>query len=289
MNIAETIKDTRAMAEDWKRQRYSIGFVPTMGFLHAGHISLIEKARKENDRVVVSIFVNPIQFGPNEDFSKYPRDMNRDLKMCKQTGVDLVFVPQVQEMYPIINLAYVDIEALGENLCGAKRPNHFRGVCTVVTKLFHIITPDRAYFGEKDAQQLAIIQRMTQDLSFPIEIVPCPIVREPDGLAMSSRNSYLSSEERSAALVIPRSLAKARRMLLQGEKDAEVIRHIIEEEISREPLARIDYVDVVDACTLNWIDKIQGPVLTAVAVYIGKTRLIDNFSFKEECTCCSQC
>ena len=251
MDITTAIKDAREIAEGWKRQGLSIGFVPTMGFLHAGHSSLIEKARKENDRIVVSIFVNPIQFGPNEDFEKYPRNMDHDLEICRRAGADLVFAPEVQEMYPSENLAYVDIEVLGDGLCGAKRPNHFRGVCTIVTKLFHIIIPDRAYFGEKDAQQLVIITRMTQDLNFNIEIVPCPIVREPDGLAMSSRNAYLAPEERTAALNISRSLALAHRLLLQGERDAAAIRQIIVDEISREPLAQIDYVDVVDAYMLK--------------------------------------
>ncbi len=280
MKMTATIKDAREMIEGWKRQGLSIGFVPTMGFLHAGHRSLIEKARTENDRVVISIFVNPTQFGPNEDFAKYPRDMGHDLEICRLAGADLVFAPEVSEMYPSKNLAYVDIQGLGDGLCGAKRPNHFRGVCTIVTKLFHIITPDRAYFGEKDAQQLAIIKRMAQDLSFNIEIMPCPIVREPDGLAMSSRNTYLSSEERAAARSLSRSLALAHRLLLQGEKDAVAIRQVIVEEISREPLAQIDYVDVVDACTLNNVEQIQGSVLVALAVYFGKTRLIDNLFFK---------
>lgn len=283
MNVAVKIKDAREMAESWKLQGLSIGFVPTMGYLHDGHRSLIEKGRRENDRVVVSIFVNPIQFGPNEDFAKYPRDIDRDMEICSKAGADLVFAPEASEMYPSRILAYVDVEDLGDGLCGAKRPGHFRGVCTVVAKLFNIIMPDRAYFGEKDAQQLAIIKRMTQDLNFKTEIVPCPIVRQPDGLAMSSRNSYLSSEERTAALIIPKSLSLAQSALFNGERDAGAIKRIIVEEISREPLARIDYVDVVDALTLKTIDRIQGSVLVAVAVYIGRTRLIDNFSFKEDC------
>lgn len=283
MNIAVKIRDARKMTEDWKQQGLSIGFVPTMGYLHDGHRSLIEKAGRENDRVVVSIFVNPIQFGPNEDFAKYPRDIDRDMETCGKAGADFVFTPEAPEMYPSRNLAHVDIEELGDGLCGAKRPGHFRGVCTVVAKLFNIIMPDRAYFGEKDAQQLAIIRRMSQDLNFKTEIVSCPIIREPDGLAMSSRNLYLSSEERTAALIISKSLSLAQNALFNGEKDAGAIKSIIVGEVSREPLAHIDYVDVIDAFTLKTIDRIQGSVLVAVAVYVGRTRLIDNFSFKGVC------
>ncbi len=280
MNTTIKIKDVREMTEDWRRQGLSIGFVPTMGYLHDGHRSLIEKARKENDKVVVSIFVNPIQFGPNEDFAKYPRDITQDMEMCGKAGADFVFTPKASEMYPSRIFAYVNMEELGDGLCGAKRPGHFRGVCTVVAKLFNIIMPDRAYFGEKDAQQLAIIKRMAHDLNFKTEIVPCPIVREPDGLAMSSRNIYLSSEERIAALVISKSLSIAQSALFNGEKDAAEIGSLIAGEISHEPLAHIDYINIVDALTLRPIDRIQGTVLVAAAVYIGSTRLIDNFTFE---------
>lgn len=281
MNIAGKIKEVREIAENWKKQSLSIGLVPTMGYLHDGHKSLIEKARCENDKVVVSIFVNPIQFGPNEDFEKYPRDMERDADVCRQAGADLIFTPEVYEMYPSKNLVYLDIDELGEGLCGAKRPGHFRGVCTVVSKLFNIVTPDRAYFGEKDAQQLTIIRRMAQDMNYKTQIVPCPIVRESDGLAMSSRNSYLSPEERAAALVLSKSLGLAHNLLLSGERKAETIKNCLIENISSEPLACIDYVAVVDASTLKDTDRFDGAVLVAVAVYIGKTRLIDNFTFKE--------
>ncbi len=281
MDFTVKIKDTREMIKSWRKQELSIGFVPTMGYLHDGHRSLIEKARRENDKVVVSIFVNPIQFGPNEDFAKYPRDMERDMKVCTEAGADLVFAPEDTEMYPVRNLAYMDIESLGDRLCGSKRPGHFRGVCTVVAKLFNIIMPDRTYFGQKDAQQLAIISRMVRDLDFPTEIVPCPIIREPDGVAMSSRNSYLSTEERAAAPVIQKSLNMAYEALLKGERDAEKIKNMISEIILSEPHARIDYVDVADAFTLEAVEAVKGSVLVAVAVYMGRTRLIDNISFKE--------
>lgn len=282
MEITGKIKDVLNMAESWKKQGCTIGLVPTMGYLHAGHISLIEKARKENDIVVVSVFVNPIQFGPNEDFEKYPRDMGHDAEVCESAGADLVFAPEPEEMYPSRNLAYVDVNMLGDGLCGARRPGHFRGVCTVVSKLFNIVSPDRAYFGEKDAQQLAIIKRMAQDLNFKTLIVPCPIIREPDGLAISSRNIYLSPEERTAALIISKSLNLAKDMMRNGERETKKIKEIITQNISREPLARIDYIEIVDADTLKAISEIKAPVLTAAAVYIGGTRLIDNFTFKGE-------
>jgi len=257
-----------------------VGTRPTMGYLHPGHMSLIERARKENDMVVVSIFVNPIQFGPNEDLDKYPRDMAHDREVCEKAGAELIFAPQPSEMYRSDNFAFVDIKELGDGLCGAKRPGHFRGVCTVVSKLFNIVLPNRAYFGEKDAQQLAIIRRMVRDLNFGTEIVSCPIVREPDGLAMSSRNLYLSPEERKAALSISRSLGEAKELMRKGEKDAVKIRDIITAGISAEPLAKIDYAEIVDSSDLRPVQRIEKPVLAAVAVYIGKTRLIDNFTFE---------
>lgn len=281
MDFSVKIKDTREMIKSWRKQELSIGFVPTMGYLHDGHRSLIERAGRENDKVVVSIFVNPIQFGPNEDFAKYPRDMERDMKICAEAGADMVFAPEDTEMYPVRNLAYVDIDSLGDRLCGSKRPGHFRGVCTVVAKLFNIIMPDRAYFGQKDAQQLAIISRMVRDLDFQTEIIPCPIIREPDGLAMSSRNSYLSLEERASAPVIRKSLGMAYEALLNGERDAGKIKNMISEAIFSEPHARIDYVDVADAYTLEPVETVKGSVLVAVAVYMGRTRLIDNISFEE--------
>lgn len=281
MLIANTIKEVREITSSWRKQELSIGLVPTMGFIHDGHKSLMERARIENKKVVVSIFVNPLQFGPAEDYEKYPRDLEHDKKVCKEAGIDLIFVPTVSEMYPSRNFAYVDIEELGNGLCGAKRPGHFRGVCTVVSKLFNIVLPDRAYFGEKDAQQLAIIKRMVKDLNFDIDIVACPTVREPDGLAMSSRNSYLSSEERKAALTISKSLKLAKAALSGNEKNADSIKKIVCDKLSRERLIRIDYVDVVNPDTLESITQIDGPVLVAVAAFVGRTRLIDNFFFRE--------
>ncbi len=275
----ETVKHMRDTVKQWKDLGCSIGFVPTMGYLHAGHVSLIERARQENDKVVVSVFVNPTQFGPNEDFEKYPRDLNGDMRACEKAGADAVFAPDAAQMYPMANKAYVDILELSDTLCGAARAGHFRGVCTVVSKLFNIVSPDNAYFGEKDAQQLAIIQKMVSDLNFPVQIVPCPIVREQSGLAMSSRNAYLSVEEREAATILHRSLEEAKQQLEQGETDADALRRMIRCSIESQPLSRIDYIEVVDAMTLKPVLRIVEPVLVALAVYFGKTRLIDNFSF----------
>lgn len=282
MIISGSVQEVRELIGNWKKRGFSVGLVPTMGYLHPGHMSLIERARKENDMVVVSIFVNPIQFGPNEDLDKYPRDMAHDREVCEKAGAELIFAPQPSEMYRSDNFAFVDIKELGDGLCGAKRPGHFRGVCTVVSKLFNIVLPDRAYFGRKDAQQLAIIRKMVKDLNFGTEIVPCPIVREPDGLAMSSRNIYLSPEERKAALSLSRSLNEAKRLMTNGERDAAKIRETIVAGISAEPLARIDYAEIVDAEDLKAVERADRPVLAAVAVYIGRTRLIDNFTFEGE-------
>ena len=282
MKVVKKIKDLREITEIAGKKGLSIGLVPTMGFLHAGHISLIERAKRENDLVVVSVFVNPIQFCPGEDFEKYPRDMDHDAQACERAGADVVFAPETGEMYSVQNLAYVDISKLSDGLCGARRPGHFRGVCTVVSKLFNIVSPNRAYFGEKDAQQLAVIKRMVMDLNFKTQIVACPIVRDQDGLAISSRNVYLSPEERASALVISKSLRHAQESVMNGERDAAKLRKSIIDEISSEPLARIDYVEIVDAETLEPVSEIKGPVLVAAAVYIGATRLIDNFTFKGE-------
>jgi len=282
MIISGNVQEVRGVIGNWKKRGFSVGLVPTMGYLHPGHISLIERARKENDMVVVSIFVNPIQFGPNEDLDTYPRDMAHDREVCEKAGAELIFAPQPLEMYPSENFAFVDIKELGDGLCGAKRPGHFRGVCTVVSKLFNIVLPNRAYFGEKDAQQLAIIRRMVKDLNIGTEIVSCPIVREADGLAMSSRNLYLSPEERKGALSISRSLSAAKELMRKGEKDAVKIRETIVAGISAEPLAKIDYAEIVDSADLRPVQRIEKPVLAAVAVYIGKTRLIDNFTFEGE-------
>ncbi len=276
MKIVSTIDEARAQVKEWRKEGLTIGFVPTMGYLHEGHASLMDAA-SENDKVVVSIFVNPMQFGPNEDLASYPRDLEHDAKVCEEHGVDLIFHPTPEEMYGENFYSYVDMNVLTEELCGLSRPVHFRGVCTVVTKLFNIVTPDRAYFGQKDAQQLAIIKRMVKDLNQPLQIIGCPIVREADGLAKSSRNTYLSAEERKAALVLSRSIFLGKEMVEAGERDAKKVLAAMTAEIEKEPLAKIDYVKMVDLETMQQIDTIEGGILTAIAVYIGKTRLIDNF------------
>lgn len=277
MKIVETIAEVREQVKQWKKEGLTVALVPTMGYLHEGHRSLMERARKVNDRVVVSVFVNPTQFGPNEDLASYPRDLKHDAALCDSVGVDLIFHPTPEEMYPKGFCSFVDMDVLTKELCGLSRPVHFRGVCTVVSKLFHIVTPDRAYFGEKDAQQLAVIKRMVLDLNLDIEIVGCPIVREADGLARSSRNTYLSPEERKAALVLSRSIFAGKQLAESGETDAHKLVQAMTDIISAEPLARIDYVKVVDLLTMQQIDKLDRPFLAAIAVYIGKTRLIDNF------------
>ena len=277
MKIVGTVKEVREQVKEWKKQGLSVGFVPTMGYLHEGHKSLMDAARKGNDKVVVSIFVNPMQFGPTEDLATYPRDLDHDAALCESAGVDLIFHPEAEEMYEKDFCSFVDMTGLTEGLCGKTRPIHFRGVCTVVNKLFNIVTPDHAYFGQKDGQQLAVIKRMVRDLNMDIEIVGCPIVREEDRLAKSSRNTYLSEDERKAALVLSRSLKEGRKLVEDGEKDAAKVKKTITDIIEKEALAKIDYVEVVDWNTLEPVEKIDGPVLTAIAVYIGKTRLIDNF------------
>ncbi len=280
MNIVHTVKEVRQIVKSWRKEGLSIGFVPTMGYLHEGHKSLIKQAVLENDRVVVSIFVNPMQFGPSEDLESYPRDLEHDAALCEKTGAHLIFNPEAQEMYMPDFSSFVDMNGLTQGLCGKSRPVHFRGVCTVVNKLFNIVGADRAYFGEKDAQQLAVIRRMVRDLNMDIEIVGCPIIREEDGLAKSSRNTYLSTLERKAALILSKSLTIGKSLLESGERDAKTIISSITDNINTEPLARIDYVDVVDALSLEKVDKIECSVLVAIAVYVGKTRLIDNFSFE---------
>ena len=276
MRIYEEISKIRETVTAWKKDGLTIGLVPTMGYLHEGHKSLIDRARAENDRVVVSIFVNPMQFGPGEDLEAYPRDLERDSKICEEGGVDLIFHPEVEEMYGPDFHSFVDMTVLPEKLCGASRPVHFKGVQTVVTKLFHIIPAHRAYFGQKDAQQLAIIRRMVIDLDFDIEIIGCPIIREADGLAKSSRNTYLSEEERKQAVILNASLEEAMKAIEEGEQDAAKIKAKITEKLNTCPLARIDYVEVVSFDNIQPIDKIEGAVLIAIAVYIGTTRLIDN-------------
>lgn len=277
MKIAVTVKEVRNQVNEWRRQGMSVGLVPTMGYLHEGHKSLITRAVSENDKVVVSVFVNPMQFGPSEDLESYPRDMDRDAAVCEEAGAALVFHPEPSEMYHEGFSSYIDMNTLTEGLCGKSRPTHFRGVCTVVAKLFNIVVPDRAYFGQKDAQQLAVVRHMADDLSYGIEIIGCPIVREEDGLAKSSRNTYLSNEERKAALILNKALSEGKKLINSGEKDADKIKAAISDIINTEPLARIDYVEVVSWDTLEPIKEINGQVLAAVAVFIGKTRLIDNF------------
>ena len=278
MIIATTIAQVRAQVAAWKKEGLTVGLVPTMGYLHEGHASLVDEAVRRCDRVVASDFVNPTQFGPNEDLEAYPRDFDRDCALLEEHGCAMVFHPAVEEMYAPGAATYVEILSdMPKQLCGKTRPIHFRGVCTVVSKLFNIVTPDKAFFGQKDAQQLAIIRQMVRDLSYGIEIVGCPIVREADGLAKSSRNTYLSEAERQAALVLSESVFLGKKMVAEGETDANKIVAAMTEHIQAQPLAKIDYVSAVDGVTMDPVDRIAGTVLVAMAVYIGKTRLIDNF------------
>ena len=267
-----TVKDVRKALDPAK----NIGLVPTMGALHAGHEALIQRARKDSQVVVVSIFVNPLQFGPNEDYTRYPRALQRDLEICERNGADLVFAPSVEEMYPLPELTFVDVTLVSEHLCGAFRPGHFRGVATVVLKLLNIVQPDRAYFGEKDMQQLAVIRRMVQDLMVPVEIVRVPTVREADGLAISSRNQYLNPAARKAAPVLHRALQEAAARIRSGERDVAKVREAALEILKTEPLVRIEYLEIVDPVEMKPLSAISGPARIAVAVWIGSTRLIDN-------------
>jgi pantoate--beta-alanine ligase len=255
----------------------TVGFVPTMGYLHAGHISLVQAARAECDRVVASIFVNPTQFGPNEDLARYPRDLPRDLSLLEAAGVDLVWTPTVEVMYPSGFQTWVEVEALTRPLEGEIRLGHFRGVTTIVAKLFNAVNPDKAYFGQKDAQQAAVIRRMTKDLDFPVEVVVCTTLRESDGLAMSSRNTYLNPAERQAATVLYRSLSAAKSAFDSGERGAEKLRMLVRETVAAEPLAKLQYISCADYDTLEELDTVPGKALLSMAVYVGKTRLIDNF------------
>lgn len=279
MKVVKTVKEVRDIVKAWRKEGLTVGLVPTMGYLHEGHQSLISKSSEQNDRTVVSVFVNPIQFGPTEDLEAYPRDLERDKKAVEDAGGDLIFNPEPSEMYPDHFTSFVDTTETTELLCGSRRPIHFRGVCTVVSKLFNIVMPDRAYFGQKDAQQLATICRFVRDLNFDIEIVPCPIIREEDGLAKSSRNTYLSPEERKAALILSQSLNKGRAAIDNGEHDAKAIIKIIEDNLNTEPLAKVDYVEAVDFTNVQRVDRIEKNTLVAIAVFIGKTRLIDNFIY----------
>ncbi|WP_434794744.1 Pantothenate synthetase [Terrisporobacter petrolearius] len=280
MVVIDTIDAIRKQVNEWKKEGLSVGLVPTMGYLHQGHQSLIEKAVEENDKVVVSIFVNPLQFGPKEDLAIYPRDFHRDKEICEYVGADLIFHPSADVMYNKDFSTSVNMSGLTDNLCGKSRPTHFIGVCTVVNKLFNIVTPDRAYFGQKDAQQLFIIKRMVRDLNINVEIVGCPIIREEDGLAKSSRNTYLSDNERKAATVLSKSLIKAKNLIKNGISDVDSVLNIIKETIECEPLAKIDYINIVDIDSLQNVDSIDRSVLVAIAVYINKTRLIDNFIYE---------
>lgn len=281
MKIEKTVAGVKAQVKEWKKEGKTVGLVPTMGYLHEGHKSLIDRAVRENDKVVVSVFVNPIQFGPKEDLESYPRDFQADCVLCENAGAALVFHPEVSEMYAEDFSTYVDMDAVTKELCGKSRPTHFRGVCTVVNKLFHIVAPDRAYFGQKDAQQLAVIRRMVRDLNMDVQIVGCPIVREADGLAKSSRNTYLSPEERKAALVLSRAIQAGKEMVLSGEKDGDKVLQEMRNIISEEPMARIDYVEMVRWDTIEVHHRVDCPILVAIAVFIGKTRLIDNFIQEE--------
>ena len=277
MKVVHTIKEVREIVKEWKKEGLSVGFVPTMGYLHEGHKSLILKSVSQNDRTVVSDFVNPTQFGPTEDLARYPRDLKRDSELVESAGADLLFNPEPSEMYPPHFTTTVNTTEVTEHLCGARRPVHFGGVCQVLTKLFNIVTPDRAYFGQKDAQQLAVVRRFVRDLNFDIEIIGCPIIREDDGLAKSSRNTYLSPEERKAAVILYKSLKAGKALIEAGERSSKKVIDEITKVLNTEPLAKVDYVSVVDNENIQPIDTIKGEVLVAIAVYIGTTREIDNF------------
>ena len=280
MNIATTVEQAKQTVSQWKAEGLTVGLVPTMGYLHEGHESLIKRAVAECDRVMVSVFLNPIQFAPNEDLATYPRDFAADTALIENAGADLVFHPEPSELYAPDACTFVNVEGITSELCGKTRPTHFRGVCTVVSKLMNISQADRAYFGQKDAQQLAVVRRMVRDLNMNVEVVGCPIVREEDGLAKSSRNTYLSPAEREAALVLSRAVREGQRLMEEGERDAKTILGAMRAIIEAEPLARIDYVEMVSWDGIKPVDVADSSVLVAMAVYIGKTRLIDNFIFE---------
>ncbi len=282
MKIVSDIREMQQLAGHYRQQGKTIGFVPTMGYLHEGHLSLMRRARPQCDILVVSIFVNPTQFGPNEDFERYPRDFERDERLCREVGVDVVFYPTADAMYPRPYLTYVHVEKLSETMCGASRPGHFRGVTTVVTKLFNIVQPHIAVFGQKDYQQSLIIRQMVRDLNFDVQIDVAPIVREADGLAMSSRNKYLSPEERQQALVLYRSLTRAEELIREGERNVDTLLQAMKTVISEAPDARIDYIAIVDAETLEPLSTVRHNTVIALAVYIGTTRLIDNTWIREK-------
>jgi pantoate--beta-alanine ligase len=274
MKLCNTIAAMRAIREGSRGQR--LGLVPTMGALHEGHLTLVRTAKSQCDLVAVSLFVNPLQFGPGEDFAKYPRDLGRDRDLLEKEGADFLFVPGVEEMYPRDAVTYVTVEGLSDKLCGFSRPGHFRGVTTVVSKLFHIVEPNLAFFGQKDGAQVAIIRRMTRDLNFPVQIVACPIVREPDGLAMSSRNAYLDSAQRKSAAVLYRSLTEIEKRFNQGERDAGRLVDAGKRIFAEEPSVRLDYLEIVHPDTLDPQNPASAGAMAAVAAFVGKTRLIDN-------------
>lgn len=277
MKIVKTIDEVRRQVAQWRAEGLTVGFVPTMGYLHEGHASLIDASVRDNDRTVVSDFVNPMQFGPTEDLESYPRDLEHDAALVEAHKGDLIFNPEPSEMYHEGFSSFVDMTVLTQELCGLSRPVHFRGVCTVVSKLFNIVQPDRAYFGKKDAQQLAVIRHMVDDLNMNLEIIGCPIIREDDGLAKSSRNTYLNADERKAALVLSKAVFLGMDMVKKGAKDCAEIISAMTDLISAEPLAKIDYIKIVDCATMQQIPSLDRDALCAMAVYIGKTRLIDNF------------
>ena len=278
MIVVETIADVRAACDDVRARGGTIGFVPTMGYFHEGHRSLMRAARAAHDAVVVSLFVNPTQFGPTEDLDAYPRDLAADRAIATAEGVDVLFMPAVAEMYPTGAQTTVHVDGLTRGLCGASRPGHFDGVTTIVAKLFSIVGPCTAYFGRKDAQQLAVVRRMTADLDLPVAVVGCPLVREPDGVAMSSRNAYLSSDDRRRATVLVRALRAAAEAVLSGERDALVVSDVLDAVLATEPAVRVDYAEIVDAATMQPVERIETDTLIALAAYVGSTRLIDNIA-----------
>jgi pantoate--beta-alanine ligase len=276
MKTCKTIEDMRAASRSLRLSGKCLGLVPTMGALHEGHLSLVRAARAKCDAVAVSIFVNPLQFGPNEDLAKYPRTFERDRELLEKEAVDLLFAPTPEEMYPAGTVTYVTVEGLSERLCGRSRPGHFRGVTTAVAKLFHIVEPDMAFFGQKDAAQTTIIRRMVRDLNLPVEIVVCPIVREADGLAMSSRNAYLSPQERKSALALHRSLTEVKNRFDQGERNAATLIEAASQVLAQDPVVRLDYCEIVDPATLDPVQEFTSSALVAIAAFVGNTRLIDN-------------
>ncbi|MBX6377381.1 MAG: pantoate--beta-alanine ligase [Clostridia bacterium] len=277
MRVVARVAEVREAVAEARAAGHRIGFVPTMGYLHAGHLRLVEEARRRTTWVVLSNFVNPLQFGRGEDYERYPRDLDRDNAMAAAAGVDLVFAPSVEEMYPEPERTFVEVEGLSDTLCGASRPGHFRGVATVVAKLLHVVLPDVAFFGQKDAQQLAVIRRMVRDLFFPVEVVAVATVRDADGLALSSRNTYLSPEQRRSALALYRSLCRGEELLRQGERSPQAVLAAMRRELEATPDVRVDYVAAVDPDSLEPLANLQGRVLLAVAAHVGPARLIDNF------------